>query len=95
MIATFPNVQSLYLETGFVAVRPPKVDFSRLPWVRTVVDVSLGGALVQSDPVIAPEDAWLYTAEWIAGEKEASAQRDAGLGVVYNSVEDFLSSLSD
>ena len=57
MMATFPNVQSLSLETVFVAVRPPKVDFSRLWGGRTVVDVFLGGPIVQSDPVIATEDA--------------------------------------
>lgn len=40
-------------------------------------------------------DSWLYSPEWVAGESKAGAERDAGLGTVYNSVEDFLASLPD
>ena len=42
---------------------------------------------------IPANQAWFWTEEWQAGEREAAAEIKAGIGTVYNSGEDFLASL--
>lgn len=42
---------------------------------------------------IPASQAWFWTEEWQAGEREADAEEAAGLGTVYNSGEEFLAAL--
>jgi AbrB family looped-hinge helix DNA binding protein len=42
---------------------------------------------------IPADQAWFWTDEWQAGEREASRQADRGEGTVYETAEDFLESL--
>ena len=94
---TVPSGTNTYVRTSYYrsALVPPKVGYFTSRVADTFVKVVVGGAIVQSDPLVSSDDTWLYMPEWIIGEAEASAQRDAGLGTVYNSVEDFLASLPD
>ena len=40
-----------------------------------------------------PDQAWFWTEEWQAGEREADAQQAAGLGVAFDSDEEFTRAL--
>lgn len=52
------------------------------------------GAVVLSGLKSIPADqAWFWTEEWQAGEREASRQATRGEGTVYESAEDFVDSL--
>lgn len=42
-----------------------------------------------------PEQAWFWTDEWQAGEKQADKEEADGLGTFYASGEDFLAALDD
>lgn len=42
---------------------------------------------------IPASQAWFWTEEWQAGEREADAEIAAGLGTVYDSGEEFLAAL--
>lgn len=42
---------------------------------------------------IDPDQAWFWTPEWQAGEREAEAERAEGAGTVYRSTEDFIAHL--
>ncbi len=44
---------------------------------------------------IDPDQAWFWTKEWQAGEREADEEIKAGQGRVFYSEEDFLASLED
>jgi hypothetical protein len=39
-------------------------------------------------PFIDPEQAWFWTKEWQAGERESRADRDAGRTVTFESVDE-------
>jgi hypothetical protein len=45
--------------------------------------------------VIDPEQAWFWTPEWQSGEAQVSVELAAGLGEVFDSVEDFLADLDN
>jgi hypothetical protein len=40
-----------------------------------------------------PDQAWFWTEEWQAGEREADAQQASGLGVAFDSDEEFTRAL--
>lgn len=64
----------------------------------TVVEMSVterGVLEVRPKVLVNAEDAWFWTAEWQAGEREASAQLAAGKGMVYASDDEFLAALGD
>jgi len=51
------------------------------------------GILLRPQKVIDATQAWFWTPEWQAGEREADAQEAAGLGGTFNSDEEFLDAL--
>jgi AbrB family looped-hinge helix DNA binding protein len=51
------------------------------------------GILLRPQKVIEASQAWFWTPEWQAGEREADAQEVAGLGETFNSGEEFLDAL--
>ncbi len=51
------------------------------------------GILLRPQKVIDATQAWFWTPEWQAGEREADAQEAAGLGEAFNSDEEFLDAL--
>jgi AbrB family looped-hinge helix DNA binding protein len=51
------------------------------------------GILLRPQRVIDASQAWFWTPEWQAGEREADAQEAAGLGETFNSGEEFLAAL--
>lgn len=57
----------------------------------TVVTIEGNGGLELRE--IDPEQAWFWTPEWQAGEREADAEIEAGLGTVYEDTEQFLAHL--
>ena len=57
------------------------------------VEIVEGGILLRPLKLIDAAQAWFWTPEWQAGEREASAERAAGQGTTYESSEDFLDSL--
>jgi hypothetical protein len=44
---------------------------------------------------IDPDQAWFWTPEWQAGEREADADIAAGRGILYDSDEEFLAALEE
>ena len=56
-------------------------------------EVVEGRIVVTTLKAIDPQDAWFWTDEWQAGEREASADIAAGRLVTYESDEAFLRSL--
>jgi hypothetical protein len=48
---------------------------------------------VEDVTVIRNDQAWFYTPEWQAGEDRADEEANAGLGVRYASLDDFLKDL--
>lgn len=56
------------------------------------VEIVEGGILLRPLKLIDAAQAWFWTPEWQAGEREASAERAAGQGTRYESAEDFLDS---
>ncbi len=42
---------------------------------------------------VDPDQAWFWTPEWQAGEREADAELAEGPGVVYRSTDDFIAHL--
>lgn len=58
------------------------------------VEVSEHGDIVLHPKKLIPaSQAWFWTKSWQRGEREASDERDAGLGDVFRSDEEFLNSL--
>lgn len=51
------------------------------------------GILLRPQKVIDATQAWFWTTEWQAGEREADAQEAAGLGETFNSGDEFLDAL--
>lgn len=51
------------------------------------------GILLRPQKVIDATQAWFWTPEWQAGEREADSQDAAGLGETFNSGEEFLEAL--
>ena len=51
------------------------------------------GILLRPQKVIDATQAWYWTPEWQAGEREADNQDAAGLGEAFNSGEEFLEAL--
>ncbi len=51
------------------------------------------GILLRPQKVIDATQAWFWTPEWQAGEREANAQEAAGLGETFNSGEEFVEAL--
>jgi AbrB family looped-hinge helix DNA binding protein len=58
-------------------------------------EVTPEGVLMRPKIVVDAQDAWFWTPEWQAGEREASAQLQAGEGDRYGSDEELLAALDD
>ena len=58
------------------------------------IEVVAEGILLRPKKIIDATQAWFWTPGWQAGEQEASAELEAGLGNIYENSEDFLESLS-
>ena len=56
-------------------------------------EVTEDGILLRPQKVIDASQAWFWTPEWQAGEREADAQEAAGLGETFNTGEEFLEAL--
>lgn len=59
------------------------------------VDVVDEGILIRPQKVIDSTQAWFWTSSWQAGEREASADIEAGRTELFKSGEDFLASLEE
>ena len=57
------------------------------------VEIVDGGILLRPMKVIDASQAWFWTPEWQAGERQADAEIAAGLGDRYESDEEFLAAL--
>ena len=57
------------------------------------VEIVEGGVLLRPMKVIDATQAWFWTPEWQAGERQADAEIAAGLGDRYESDEEFLAAL--
>ncbi len=57
------------------------------------VEIVDGGILLRPMKVIDATQAWFWTPEWQAGERQADAEIAAGLGDRYESDEEFLAAL--
>jgi len=51
------------------------------------------GILLRPQKVIDATQAWFWTAEWQAGEREADSQEAVGVGETFNSGDEFLDAL--
>lgn len=58
-------------------------------------EITAAGILLRTPGPIDPSQAWFWTPEWQAGEREADEEIKAGLGTVYLSDEEFLASLEE
>lgn len=64
----------------------------------TVVEFTVtdeGTVLLRPKLLVDAADAWYWTPEWQAGEREADEQTARGEGTVYSTDEAFLASLDD
>ena len=59
------------------------------------VELTDEGILLRPQKVIDSTQAWFWTVEWQAGEREASAELEAGDGVRFESDDAFLDALGD
>jgi hypothetical protein len=59
------------------------------------VEITAVGILLRTPEPIDPDQAWFWTKEWQAGEREADEEIRAGLGRVFYSDEEFLASLEE
>jgi AbrB family looped-hinge helix DNA binding protein len=59
------------------------------------VELVEGGILLRPQKVIDATQAWYWTPEWQAGEREADEQYARGEGRVFTSGEEFLAALRD
>src|SRR5262245_49773534 len=59
------------------------------------VEVAPDGIFLRLRRDVDPSQAWFWEPEWQEGEREATAEGQAGLGEVFESGEDFLSSLKE
>jgi hypothetical protein len=51
-----------------------------------------GTVTVRGDTSVPADQAWFFTTEWLAGEREAREQLARGEGEFYDNEEDFLES---
>ena len=58
-------------------------------------EVTAVGILLRTFQPINPDQAWFWTKEWQAGEREADDDIKAGRGRVFFSEEEFLASLEE
>jgi AbrB family looped-hinge helix DNA binding protein len=56
-------------------------------------EVTPDGVLMRPKVMVDAEDAWFWTPEWQAGEREASAELAAGKGERYDSEKELLAAL--
>ncbi|MDQ3680371.1 MAG: AbrB/MazE/SpoVT family DNA-binding domain-containing protein [Actinomycetota bacterium] len=56
-------------------------------------EITAEGVLLRPQKVIDATQAWFWTPEWQAGEREADAQLAAGSGQTFESGEEFLEAL--
>jgi AbrB family looped-hinge helix DNA binding protein len=56
-------------------------------------EVTEDGILLRPQKVIEGAQAWFWTSEWQAGEREADTQEAAGSAETFNSGEEFLAAL--
>jgi antitoxin PrlF len=56
-------------------------------------EITEDGILLRPQKVIDATQAWFWTPDWQAGEREADAQEAAGLGETFKSGEAFLGAL--
>ncbi|HUP70133.1 MAG TPA: AbrB/MazE/SpoVT family DNA-binding domain-containing protein [Acidimicrobiales bacterium] len=56
-------------------------------------EITDDGILLRPQKVIDATQAWFWTLEWQAGEREADAQETAGLGETFSSGEEFVEAL--
>lgn len=56
-------------------------------------EITAEGILLRPQKVIDATQAWFWTPEWQAGEREADAQGAAGAGEAFDSGEQFLDAL--
>ncbi len=63
----------------------------------TVVELTVteDGVLMRPKVLVDADDAWFFSAAWQSGERTATAELEAGEGIVYESEDAFLSSLDD
>ncbi len=59
------------------------------------VEVTAEGILLRPQKVIDATQAWFWTPEWQAGEREATAELEAGKGTRFESDEAFLGALGN
>jgi hypothetical protein len=50
---------------------------------------------MDEDPSVADDQAWFWTPEWQAGEREVDEQIAAGLTTFFGSTEEFLAALDE
>jgi hypothetical protein len=67
--------------------------------IHRLPDQAVGGAAIPlrevTDGRIDPEQAWFWTREWQAREREADEDVAAGRGTTYESDEEFLAALDE
>ncbi len=56
-------------------------------------EITAVGILLRTPKPVDPSQAWFWTPEWQAGEREADEENKAGLGTVYHSGEEFIAAL--
>ena len=56
-------------------------------------ELTAEGILLRPQQVIDAAQAWFWTTDWQAGEREADAERAAGQGATFESGEDFIVAL--
>jgi antitoxin PrlF len=59
------------------------------------VELTTEGILLRTPHEIDPSQAWFWTPEWQAGEREADQEIAAGGGTIYYSGEEFLDALRE
>jgi AbrB family looped-hinge helix DNA binding protein len=59
------------------------------------VEITAVGILLRTSQPLDPDQAWFWTKEWQAGEREADEEINAGRGRVFYSDEEFLASLEE
>jgi AbrB family looped-hinge helix DNA binding protein len=64
------------------------------PQTELTVEVASDGSIVLK-PVRDPEQAWFWTEEWQAGEREADEQIAKGEGTIYENEEEFSRALDE
>lgn len=58
-------------------------------------EVTAVGILLRTSQPLDPDQAWFWTKEWQAGEREADEEIRSGRGRVFYSEEEFLASLEE